>query len=192
MLLFLLYYILLSLLDNLFLKLFPKCILSHLLKQHVWNIVFFYFYKFIYCIYLFLFLAALGLCCCTRAFSSCGEQGLLFVAMRGLLIAVTSLVVEHGLQARGLSSCGTRALLLRGMWDLPGPGLEPVSPALAGGFLTIHCATREALEYSFTCIFKLRFMIININHGIPEFYKSTVCNILPLIIAPHCQVLFFF
>ena len=23
------------------------------------------------------------------------------------------------------------------MWDLPGPGLEPVSPALSGGFLTI-------------------------------------------------------
>ena len=22
------------------------------------------------------------------------------------------------------------------MWDLPGPGLEPVSPALAGGLLT--------------------------------------------------------
>ena len=45
----------------------------------------------------FLFLAALGLRCCTRAFSSCGEQGLLFVAMLGLLIAVASLVVEHGL-----------------------------------------------------------------------------------------------
>ena len=42
-----------------------------------------------------------------------------------------------GLQAleRRLSSCGTRASLLRGMWDLPGPGLKPVSPALAGGFL---------------------------------------------------------
>ncbi|KAJ8782908.1 hypothetical protein J1605_009516 [Eschrichtius robustus] len=26
--------------------------------------------------------------------------------------------------------------LLRGMWDLPGPGFEPVSPALADGFLT--------------------------------------------------------
>ena len=37
---------------------------------------------------------------------------------------------------RRLSSCGAGALLLRGMWDLPGPGLEPVSPALAGGFLT--------------------------------------------------------
>ena len=36
----------------------------------------------------------------------------------------------------GFSSCGTRALLLCSMWDLPGPGLEPVSPALASGFLT--------------------------------------------------------
>ena len=32
-----------------------------------------------------------------RAFSSCGEQGLLFIAVRGLLIAVASLVAEHGL-----------------------------------------------------------------------------------------------
>ena len=31
-----------------------------------------------------------------------------------------------------LSSCGTRAQLLCGMWDLPGPGIEPVSPALTG------------------------------------------------------------
>ena len=39
--------------------------------------------------------------------------------------------------AHRLSSCGARAQLLRGMWDLPRPGLKPVSPALAGGFLTI-------------------------------------------------------
>ena len=51
---------------------------------------------------LFIYLAALGLCCCTWAFSSCGEQGLLFGAVHGLLIAVASLVAEHGLQARGL------------------------------------------------------------------------------------------
>ena len=49
-------------------------------------------------IYLFyLFLAALGLRCCTWAFSSCGERGLLFVAVHGLLIAVASLVAEHEL-----------------------------------------------------------------------------------------------
>ena len=43
---------------------------------------------------------------------------------------------EHRLQTRRLSSCGARAQLLRGMWDLPRPGLEPVSPALAGRFST--------------------------------------------------------
>ena len=48
-------------------------------------------------IYLFLFLAALGLRCCAQAFSSCGERKLLFVAVRGLLIVMTSLAVEHGL-----------------------------------------------------------------------------------------------
>ena len=46
---------------------------------------------------MYLFLAALGLCCCTQAFSSCGERGLLFTVVRGLLIVVASLVAEHGL-----------------------------------------------------------------------------------------------
>ena len=69
-------------------------------------------------LFIYLFLAALGLPCWTRAFSSCGERGLLFVAVQGLLIAVASLVVEHralGAQAsvvvaRGLSNCGSWAL----------------------------------------------------------------------------------
>ena len=38
--------------------------------------------------------------------------------------------------AQKLSSCDSRASLLCFMWDLLGPGIEPVSPALAGGFLT--------------------------------------------------------
>ena len=77
-------------------------------------------------------MAVLGLRFCTRAFSSCGKWGPLFIAVRGPLIIAASLVVEHRLQTRRLSSCGSRAQLLRGMWDLPRPGLEPVSPALAG------------------------------------------------------------
>ena len=56
-----------------------------------------------------LFLSALGFRCCTRTFSSCGERGLLFVVVRGLLIAVASLVEEHGSRRAGFSSCGTRA-----------------------------------------------------------------------------------
>ena len=47
-------------------------------------------------LFIYLFLVVLGLRCCTRAFSSCGEWGLLFVAVRGLLLVVASLVVEHG------------------------------------------------------------------------------------------------
>ena len=42
-------------------------------------------------------MAALGVCCCAWAFSSCGEQGLLFIVVCRLLIVVASLVVEHGL-----------------------------------------------------------------------------------------------
>ena len=48
-------------------------------------------------IYIYLFLAALGLSCCVWAFSSCGERGLLFVVVRGLLIAVASRVTQHRL-----------------------------------------------------------------------------------------------
>ena len=79
-------------------------------------------------------MAALGLHCCTWAFSSCGEWGPLFIAVCGLLIAVTSrcrawapgtwasVVVAHE-----LSRPAAHGIL---------PGLEPVSPALAGRFLT--------------------------------------------------------
>ena len=38
--------------------------------------------------------------------------------------------------ARRLGSCDAQALLLHDMWHLPGPGLKPVSPELAGGFLS--------------------------------------------------------
>ena len=61
-------------------------------------------YLFIYlfvCVCLFIY-GLLGLRCCAWAFPSCGEWGLLFVAVCGLLIAGTSLVAEHGLWAHGL------------------------------------------------------------------------------------------
>ena len=59
--------------------------------------------------FIYLFLVVLGLRCWAQAFSSCGKWGLLFIAVRRLLIAVASLVAEHGLEACGLSSCGTWA-----------------------------------------------------------------------------------
>ena len=49
-----------------------------------------------------------------------------------------SVIVAQGFQSsrtQGLSSCGARGGLLRGTWDLLGPGIELVSLALQGEFL---------------------------------------------------------
>ena len=66
----------------------------------------------------------------------------------GLLISVASRVQSMGSRAQGfsicgswalehgLSSCDARAWLLHGIWDLPGSGIEPLSPSLVGGFFT--------------------------------------------------------
>ena len=90
-----------SCLRNLFLPKSHENILLYYLLGFIVLTLTFKKFLFIY-LFVYLFLAVLGLRCCARAFSSCGKQGLLFVALHGLLIAVASLVAEHGLQARGL------------------------------------------------------------------------------------------
>ena len=89
-------------------------------------------------------LTPLGLGCCVWAFSSCGSRGLL---------SSRSVGASHcggfpSCRARalgyvGFNSCRVQASVLvarglscRGMWYLPGPGIEPVSPALAGASST--------------------------------------------------------
>ena len=54
-------------------------------------------------------MAVLGLRFCARALSSCGKWGPLFIMVRGPLTIAASLVVEHRLQTRRLSNCGSRA-----------------------------------------------------------------------------------
>ena len=76
-----------------------------------------------------LLLAALGLCCCAQVFSSCDGWALLSsCGARGLLITVASLAAEHKLEDRALSP--------RSRYNLPGPGIQPTSPELAGRLLT--------------------------------------------------------
>ena len=62
-----------------------------------------------------------------RGFSCCRSRGLGRVGFR----SCGSRALEYS-----LSNCGTWAQLLHSMWDLPRPGIEPVSPAPAGGFFT--------------------------------------------------------
>ncbi|XP_067570786.1 nuclear pore complex protein Nup85 isoform X3 [Pseudorca crassidens] len=56
--------------------------------------------------------------------------------VRGPLAVVASPIAEHRLRTHRLSGHGSRAQPLRGMWDLPRPGHEPMSPASAGGLPT--------------------------------------------------------
>ena len=77
-------------------------------------------------------------------FSCCGAQ---------LLGPRASGVAEHGLSScglralgLGLSSCGARAYLLHGMWNPPGPGIEPMLPALAGRFLSTVPPGKSSVE----------------------------------------------
>ena len=97
--------------------------------------------------FIYLFLSVLGLRFCVWAFSSCGKRGPLFIAVRGPLTIAASLVAEHRLQTRRLSNCGSRAQSLCGMWDLPRPGLEPVSPALTGRLSTTVPPGKPSIKF---------------------------------------------
>ena len=84
--------------------------------------------------------------------------------------------------ARGLRSCGSRALehglrspgaqtwLLCGMVNLPGPGLEPVFPALAGGFLS---TIPPGKSYTFLFIFP-SIMVTQRLKGLPAMWEAQV------------------
>ena len=78
-----------------------------------WKYLFFkclaFLFAFFFIVFYFLFMAVLGLRFCARAFSSCGKWGPLFITVRGPLTIAASLVVEHRLQTRKLSNCGSRA-----------------------------------------------------------------------------------
>ena len=84
----------------------------------------------------------LGLCCWTWAFPSCGERGLLsgcgvwaYPCGVWAYPCGASSLPSVGSGHSGFSSCGPWLQLPHSMWDLPGPGIESLHPALAGGFL---------------------------------------------------------
>ena len=93
--------------------------------------------------FIYLLLAVLGLCC-WQAFSRCREWGLPFVGSwaspcRGFSYCGAQ-ALGGGFSDGGFSNCSSWALehrLMCSMWNLPRPGVQPVPPALAGGFLSM-------------------------------------------------------
>ena len=123
--------------------------------------------------FIYLFLAALGLCGCL-GFSlvvptgGCSSSPCSGFSLQWLLL----FCLGHELQGRQagfsgcstwalehrLSSCDTRASLLHGMWDLPGTGVEPVSPVLAGEVFTTESPGKPCMIY-----FNLLFYLENVS-----------------------------
>ena len=79
-----------------------------------------------------------SMCVCVAAWALprvASSRGRSLVGEHRLLTVVASLVVEHGLQCLG-SVAMVHGPSCHSMWNLAGPRMEPVSPALAGRFLT--------------------------------------------------------
>ena len=91
----------------------------------------------------------LGLCCYSWAFSSYGKWGLLSPCfLRASHYGDFSCCGPWVLGYSGFSSCGARAQLTHGMWDLPRPGIKWVSLAFQGRFLN-YWTDGEALIFYF-------------------------------------------
>ena len=82
-----------------------------------------------------MFMSALGV------FLVLASRGYSLAAVLSLSLQWLLLLQSSGPRHTGFSSRGAWAQLLHDLWDLPGPGKEPVSLALAGRFLST--ATRE-------------------------------------------------
>ena len=107
--------------------------------------------------FFYFFWAALGLCFCVWAFSSCGKQGLLFIVVCRLLIA--SLVVEHGLQEHRLQqlwhtgsvvvACGSRAQAQQ-LWRTGLLAPRHVGSSLTRARTRVPCTGRRILNHRAT------------------------------------------
>ena len=90
-----------------------------------------------------------GFSSCMLGLSSCGSRALECAGFSSCML--------------GLSSCGAQAQLLCSIWNLPGPGIDPMSPALAGRFLSTAPAGRSS-NYIFmsvgTCGYFIFWVII--------------------------------
>ena len=104
-------------------------------------------------------------------FSSCSEQGPLSGrSVQASHCSGFSCCKARALGHMGISSCnsqapehrlssyGACAWLLRGMWVLPGPGLEPMTPALAGRLFTTEPSGKPRFY-----IFKYKTNFHNVN-----------------------------
>ena len=99
-------------------------------------LLFLHLFFFKLCVYLFIYLWLCWVFVSVWGLSLVVASGGHSSSQRVGLSLSRPLIAEHRLQTCRLSNCGSRAQSLSSMWDPPKPGLEPVSPALAGRLST--------------------------------------------------------
>lgn len=110
--------------------------------------------------------------------------------MCSLLTEVASLLGGHRLWGLRFSNCGAWAEWLHGMWDPPGPGIDPASPALQGGFLTPGPPGRSTLSPLFNVfpfLLSAPLLLLCILGQFPLLFfkaiKPTILRILSITLA---------
>ena len=104
---------------------------SEMIYMNLWLWVWFTFFFF-----KFICLAALRLHCCVRAFSSFSEGGYSSLWCMGFSLQWLLLLPPHIPGLAGLVVMAHGLSCPDALWHLPRPGIKPMSPALAGRFLT--------------------------------------------------------
>ena len=125
----------------------------------------------------------LGLHCCTWAFSSFRDWGLLWVVVHSSLTAAASLAAEHRFQVHKLQQLrlpGSRAWahglqLLHVMWNLPRPGIKPVTLRWQG--ILIHCISGEVrlVVFHFSPLSILPFLTLIFSCHYNLYFKPWAC-----------------
>ena len=121
-----------------------------------------------------------------QVFSSCSKWGLFSSCgvrashCGGFPCGALALGVQGAVAvARGLRSCGAQALLLCSVRDLPGPGIELVSPALQGRFLTTGTPGKPRL---FKLVNTLKYFLVLISSMVNIYscnpHKSSLESII--------------
>ena len=115
-------------------------------------------------------MAVLDLRFCARAFSSCGERGPLFIAVRRPLTIAASLVAEHRLQTRRLSNC----VILNTAQHHSQRSLQSTS------FLIFYSVDRLGIFQIYTFWFPLQFFsfLLNFTIGSKEKIGCTFNTLL--------------
>ena len=150
---------------------------------NLWGRFVFYGGLFWGALFIYFFMAVLGVCCCVWAFSRVVSGGSSPVVVLRLLIVVACCRARA--RESRLSSSGAQAWWFRGMRSPPGPGIKPVFPALPGWFLATGPLRKSSLralvhsrdEWKWTFYFFLLWKSPSLSYFSYNPFPSSVCSL---------------